>query len=58
MICLQASHAVPFTSSRAVLEPTDPFPGVLTRSVRASARLSSGEDVVALSALRTECQRW
>lgn len=58
MVVLQASHAVPFTSSRAVLEPTDPFPGVLTRSARASAGLSSGEDVVALSAPRTERQRW
>lgn len=43
---------------QAVLEPTDPFPGVPTRSVGASAGLSSGEDVVALSALRTERQRW
>lgn len=58
MIRLQASHAVPFTSSRAVLEPTDPFPGVLSRPVRASAGLPSGEDVVAPSAARTERQRW
>lgn len=54
IICLQASRAVPFTSSWAALEPTNPFPGVLTRSVRATAGLLSGKDAVALSAARTE----